>query len=246
LDKSLFKTLIICSFMATLVLFLDCIEIFISLNENIDVLFLFDYSLNVGYWSNLLILICQFPLVLLPSLSPPKDLLKVGIVGGISIAIGCTLFCCINTLWLPLVDVNGSEFQSFLMHYNMTEANNSYFCLTPLILSNYNIAYFIASIYFVFLLSTLWSIVGYTIYLFVKNKYVTVFITYMLYYYNPLLIGMINKLTGSSLYTSKNLFLGNFNFGVSIFGNILYLTVFVLLALVLIWGVICKMHYKVP
>ena len=214
-------------FLSFLVLLFDCISFLKYQNSPEDVLLIFNFCLNVGTWSNFLLLISQTFNVYCVDYTKQDYLyiLKKGVVSAGSICVGCIIFILVISLFLPLVDPEGSEFQSFVIHYESTKQYKNFFCLTPIIISGHYVLYYVVSLYFIFLNCLLWSIIGYSVYTVIKNAYISSILTFLVYYLEPYVIAnIVNSLFHINLYTTKNFMLGNFNFQSSTIGNVTLLT----------------------
>ncbi len=147
-----------------------------------------------------------------------SKVLSCAFAGGIAPVLGLLLFIISLSFFFPLLDERGGLFGSAIDQINGT---TSYACLMPVVISKNGPLYFFLLLYLVFLVCAFWAVVGLTVSAIVPNKFVAIFSPYLIFFLESLF------LRNTPLLKTSSIMVGNFNFGLGVFGNICFVTLII-------------------
>lgn len=222
--------------------------------ENLDVYHFFDILRNVGTFESMLIVCCAIPYAVSFCVDYNATYLRFikvrtgenryiisrvlacGVSGSLSIALGILLFLSLVGLNYPLVDVDGGLYQSAIMRLSYAPE-----ALDILLFNENYVLYFAISIYLIFLVGFMWSVIGLSISAIIPNPFVALFSPFLLFFLQDT---FLQKLP--SHFKTINIMQGRFNVG-GVVTSVIYATVFIGLLVfltTLVFGYFCKRRMR--
>ena len=210
-------------------------------NNNLDVLYFWDMSQNIGYFTSISILCCTalnctsflndyrsdyYRNAVLRSGKLNYTLskyLSCVFCGGLTLCIGLELFIFVLMLRFPLVSDDSSYRELYIYSADKIFTGE-------LLESGHNVGFFAIYAFLAFLFGALWSAVGICVSSFITDKYVASFSPYVIWYTSRGLL--------SGMFKTENIFNGNYNVG-GVAGSVLFAVLYFGIVITVLGFIFC-------